>query len=370
MCKFGNILKYEYLKLFRRKIIWVTLGIMMILSAVIVFVSDVGFDPEEPGIVQYIRENKQKEMEIVGEKVDDRLLEKYRDKEYAQGLWYFLNCLFPSDYIYEVTEEKLYQQRQELLQNNMEDACLTKGEKAYWKQKEAGIEKPFTYGYTAGERKLIAVFYTMAMMQVIFVAVAVPAIFADEHFRKMDQLNLCSKYGKGRLYGAKITAGLTVGTGGTLCLILSSIIPILILYGFHGLDVRIQLIYAACSYPLTIGQMIGSQITLLLCASVLESAFAMFCAEKMKSGMGTMAVMTGILLLSLAISIPDQYRMAVQMWNCFPSNILAVWNLLDCRLVSLFGRYFTQMQILPIAYVVLAVLLAAGGWRGYKRYNE
>lgn len=108
MCEFGNILKYEYLKLFHRKIIWVTLGIMMILSTVIVFVSDVGFDPEEPGIVQYIRKNKQEEMEIVGEKVDDRLLEKYRDKECAQGLWYFLNCLFPSDYICEVTEEKLY----------------------------------------------------------------------------------------------------------------------------------------------------------------------------------------------------------------------------------------------------------------------
>lgn len=75
MCEFGNILKYEYLKLFHRKIIWVTLGIMMILSTVIVFVSDVGFDPEEPGIVQYIRKNKQEEMEIVGEKVDDRLLE-------------------------------------------------------------------------------------------------------------------------------------------------------------------------------------------------------------------------------------------------------------------------------------------------------
>lgn len=148
MCEFGNILKYEYLKLVRWKIIWVTLGIMMILSAVIVFVSDVGVDPKEPGIVRYIRENKQKEMEIVGEKVDDRLLEKYRDKEYAQGLWYFLNCLFPSDYICEVTEEKLYQQRQELLQNDMEDARLTKGEKAYWKQK-AGIEKLFIYGYIA-----------------------------------------------------------------------------------------------------------------------------------------------------------------------------------------------------------------------------
>ena len=86
----------------------------------------------------------------------------------------------------------------------------------------------------------------------------------------------------------------------------------------------------------------------------------------MKSGMGTMAVMTGILQLSLTLNIPEQFRIAVQLWNSIPSNILAVWNLLDCRLVSLFGRYFTQMQVLPI---VMAFLLAAGGWRGYKRYQ-
>lgn len=89
----------------------------------------------------------------------------------------------------------------------------------------------------------------------------------------------------------------------------------------------------------------------------------------MKSGMGTMAVMTGILLLSLTLNIPEQFRMAVQLWNSIPSNILAVWKLLDCRLVSLFGRYFTQMQVLPIVYVILVFLLAAGGWRGYKRYQ-
>ena len=45
----------------------------------------------------------------------------------------------------------------------------------------------------------------------------------------------------------------------------------------------------------------------------------------MKSGMGTMAVMTGILQLSLTPNIPEQFR--------------------------------------------IAFLLAAGGWREYKRYQ-
>ena len=34
------------------------------------------------------------------------------------------------------------------------------------------------------------------------------------------------------------------------------------------------------------------------------AAFAMFCAEKMKSSTGTIAIMVGILLLSLVVNIP------------------------------------------------------------------
>ena len=121
------------------------------------------------------------------------------------------------------------------------------------------------------------------------------------------------------------------------------------------------MIYPACSHSLTIGQVLAIQLLILLTAAVLESAFAMFCAEKLKSSTGTMAVMVGILLLSMAVNIPDQFRMASRLWLCIPSNALAIWNLLDCRLIPLFGKYFTQMPLLPIIYVALAALLAVGG---------
>ena len=209
----------------------------------------------------------------------------------------------------------------------------------------------------------------MVVMQIIFVAVAVPAIFAEEHFRKVNHINFCCKYGKKTLYAAKITAGVTLSLGGTICLVLACAIPVLILYGFHGLNTQIQMIYPACSHSLTIGQVLGIQLLILLTAAVLESAFAMFCAEKLKSSTGTMAVMVGILLASVVVDIPDQFRMASQLWLGIPSNALAIWNLLDCRLIPLFGKYFTQMQLLPIIYVALAALLAVGGYRGYRRYQ-
>ena len=81
-----------------------------------------------------------------------------------------------------------------------------------------------------------------------------------------------------------------------------------------------------------------------------------------------MAVMVGILLLSMAVNIPDQFRMASQLWLCIPSNALAIWNLLDCRLIPLFGN------ILPDAasanYICGSCSAAAvEGYRGYRRYQ-
>lgn len=136
----------------------------------------------------------------------------------------------------------------------------------------------------------------------------------------------------------------------------------------YGLNTQIQMIYPACSHSLIIGQVLGIQLLILLTAAVLESAFAMFCAEKLKSSTGTMAVMVGILLL-----YGSEYSGSISYGKpvvaLYSVNALAIWNLLDCRLIPLFGKYFTQMQLLPIIYVALAALLAVGGYRGYRRYQ-
>ena len=242
MSDFKRILGYEYLKLFRRKIIWITLGIMILLSAFVICISDIGLNSDGQNIIQYIHENRQKELEITGKPVDDVLFEEYKDKEYPHGLKYFLSCLLPSDQIQtkNITEDNVYGERKKMLNRYMEKYKLREGEREYWENQESRIKVPFTYEDTAGERKLSAAFYTMAVMQIIFVAVAVPAIFAEEHFRKVNHINICCKYVKKTLYAAKITAGVTLSLGGTICLVLACVIPVLILYGFYGLNTQLE----------------------------------------------------------------------------------------------------------------------------------
>lgn len=64
MSDFKRILGYEYLKLFRRKIIWITLGIMILLSAFVICISDIGLNSDGQNIIQYIHENRQKNWKL------------------------------------------------------------------------------------------------------------------------------------------------------------------------------------------------------------------------------------------------------------------------------------------------------------------
>ena len=267
------------------------------LSAFVICISDIGLNSDGQNIIQYIHENRQKELEIAGKPVDDALFEEYKNKEYPHGLevFFVLYITLRSDTVKNITEDNVYGERQKTLRRDMEEYKLKEGEKEYWENQENQIKTPFTYEYTAGERKPSAGFYTMVIMQIIFVAVAVPSIFAEEHFRKVNHINFAANMERKACTQLKSQQGVTLSLGGTICLALACAIPVLILYGFYGLNTQIQMIYPTCSHSLTIGQVLAIQLLILLTAAVLESAFAMFCAEKLKSSTGTMAVMVGIL---------------------------------------------------------------------------
>lgn len=102
---------------------------------------------------------------------------------------------------------------------------------------------------------------------------------------------------------------------------------------------------------------------------VLSVVFTMVLSEKCKSGVGTMAVVVGILILAGFLYIPEQYRIISQLWNMIPSNMTAVWNIFDVRLVSVLGNYYTMWQIVPFIWLFLSALLVMYGKRIYGKIS-
>ena len=374
MSDFGRLLKYEYLKVFRRKIVWIMLALMVVLGIFFVYISTIGEEVAPSGVLAEIHQEKQEGMAISGKKIDEALLENYSSvEELPDSLYYTMSAagtfVFDDDLEQKPSAEKFYKRREtRIFEDN--ESYLTEGERQYWEKEEESLSKPFVFEYNEAGKVIAAMFYTMMILQILFTAASIPAIFSDEHMRKMSQINFCCKNGRKKLYLAKITVGFTVNAGAFLFTFLTWALTALALFGFHGMGACVQLIYPNCSYHLTIGQFLGIQLGVALAMTVLCSAAAMFFAEILRSGVATMAILLGGMLLSGMLNIPEQtFRVLGQIWDSFSINFVAVWGILDSRLVPIAGKYFMQYQIVPAVWLALSALLTILGYLRYRRYQ-
>lgn len=115
------------------------------------------------------------------------------------------------DFSGSISQQELYKKRELQIREKWMDFQLTEQEKAYWQEKEDALTKPFTLQYFQGYEYLVSTqgIYMAFMLVSFCIAIVVSHVFSEEHVRKMDQLILCSRFGRNQLYFAKIWAGIT-----------------------------------------------------------------------------------------------------------------------------------------------------------------
>lgn len=102
---------------------------------------------------------------------------------------------------------------------------------------------------------------------------------------------------------------------------------------------------------------------------ILTGVFTIVLSEILRNGIGTLAVVGGITILSMFILIPTRYRVLAQVWNYLPCVLVYIQNILDCRLIPFFGTYLTNMQFVPILYIITGGILSAAGFKIYPKYQ-
>ncbi len=244
---------------------------------------------------------------------------------------------------------------------------LTEEEIVYWQEKADTLTTPMVYQFHEAYRNILENFLIVGFMMLLFATIALSSSFPDEHMYRTDQLVLCSTNGKMRLYWVKLMSGITVGCVGALLLTILTWILCLCVFGTEGFNAMIQIFYTTYAGNITIGQACLIAYGCLLMTSILMSVFVMFLSELFHSSIAAISITTAMILAGMLVQPPVEYRILGQIWDYLPTCFLAMWNTFDVRLVSLFGIHFTSYQIVPLLYVVVAVLLAFLGSRIYCR---
>lgn len=377
----GRLYIYEIRKIINRKMIWIV-GAVMILLCVFLSISDLisaAYDGEITGY-ERMKMARHYARGLSGRIIDDTLLQEMQDSykdEVKEGevreyvpIYMLVQSITEDDELSQkIDSDGLYFMQQNSIFQNHADQMLSEKEAEYWAEKNTQIETPFTYQYAEGWSNLWDYAYTINYMLLLMLTICLSTVFSTEHLRKTDAIILCSKYGKKQLYSAKILAGMTFAAISSIILFGASAISSFVVYGADGFHAALQIAFPMSSWTMSIGESVLVLFFTLLAVSFLYSIVIMFLSELLKNSVAVMAIPVGIMILTMMMDIPYQFRIPSQLYDLLPTNLLVSWELWDDRLVSVFGKYLTNFQIAPIIYLVMAVLLFFAGKSKYGKYQ-
>ena len=151
----------------------------------------------------------------------------------------------------------LYDLRKTVLAQRLDSQGLSEKDKEFWYSLEAQIETPFVYRYHRGPGNLLRAFQALGFFVLFLSAIGLSGSFAGENADRMNQLLLCSRYGKKELYTLKLAAGFTWILAAAVIMFLSVMIPYFGVYGMEGMGEMLQLVKPLSMLPYSIGHMLA-----------------------------------------------------------------------------------------------------------------
>lgn len=266
-------------------------------------------------------------------------------------------------------ESDLYAKRRSFQTSLWENLRLSEDEMDFWRKQDEKIKTPYIYEEHKRYHVILSNYQVVGLFVLLLTAISLSGIFTDEHTRKTDQIVLCSPLGKAKLYLAKIAVGISFSAISATLYQLFVLITTRCLYGTNGCQAAFQLLDGPNAIPVTCGQAVLIAYGNMLAAAIIISVFVMVLSELLKSSVATLAMVTGLLLLSMIFRVPGQYRVLAQIWDWLPWSFLAPRNVFGAYTISAFGRYFTSWQAVPVLYLAAGALIAALGNRVYQRFQ-
>lgn len=392
MYNFRGLVGMEYRKLFRKKIVWVT----VVLLAAVCLVSGlsglfgryyVNGEPTDTH-ANMLRTDSAYARSLSGHPIDDRLLremqEAYRKVPENTEIPYsateeYQKYARPYSEIHNfvlrvagnswdtISQADLYQLRLAAVEQGWKQLLLTDAEKGYLEKQEDSLEVPFVYGYDDGYTNYMSLLFTTGLLLLLGIAVCVPQIFSEEYSRKTDQLIASSPLGKTPLYLAKIFTGLTFCLGLALFLAGITAAAVFAVYGTDGFETAIQLDYPGLSWNITVGEAALILTGIYLLSALLLGSAAMLLSQLFRSSTPAMAVFLGYLLMVAVFNIPEEYRIPAQLWSYFPTVSTNLSNAFSQRLLAVGDVFLTGWQVVSLLYPAATAALLLVNYRKYRK---
>ena len=371
---FGTIYKYELLKILKNRVAIVTF-LILFFYAFIQGEFEVRGNVTTEELEQY-RTLSGREMDEefiseilaatddVGRIVDDS------DIAYEEPAYWIMDVIGYGSSFKDLSEERIYHEREMTIQEAHELACLTEEEESYWAEQEKEIRKPVIFHDTVVPSGVLEGTTNYMIMMVIIIATGLSSVFAMETQRKTDPMIRATLHGNRELYFTKMLAGMTYILGAIVVLLATFYTYIGIRWGFAGMDYAVQVYLPFSQMNLTNWQLAGILVMLTVLGSLLISAFSLLISNITRNSLAAMAIVIGghLALFAASTMVPYSMRGLSQFLSLLPSTLVSSRLVYEYRLVKL-GGYLRCYQAAPVLYLLLIMAFVAVGYVFYDRYE-
>lgn len=390
MKNFGTLFGYELKKIWMRPMTWAA---VLVFCAAFIAVTVQPFfrsggatftatDADGGEISQFLTAGEQYRLRVEGARalsgqpMDEAFFQTAREtipldrERFKKDGYFFLIDPSYCDFYIEFSEwldgtaEHYYAARQ----NGREQSWqrLTAEDAAYWRDMEAQVEKPFIYRPVLGPRMLMNMLGSagLGLFLPLLVGLCLCDLYAQERRTRAGALIFSSPRGRRCLYLAKTLAGAVSAVAVTLVVVAAGGLANLLFYGPYGYDGAIQISpwLWHSSLPITMGQGILILLGLLLAYALLCGAATALASVWSGSGTAAMAVSVGMMIAAMTLD-----RTQTGWWEFMPANLVDERGLNSLQVTRLFGVQLNILQSGLLLYLLLALVLAALCWLGWRR---
>lgn len=231
------------------------------------------------------------------------------------------------------------------------------------------IETPLYSDYYGGYEAYIIGSKSLAITVLFMILLLLSPLFSNEYEEKTDQVILCTKNGKGSLCRAKLFVSLVVSMLSAVLVMGLSWLAFLLLYGFEGGKVNIQVVNPGCTYPINLLEACLIHFVSVIFACALFGALICFLSAKVKRSTAPVVIMGTLLtIIPMFIWVPmKSSRIIYGLLKFFPANSVSFG--FDMSFIEMFGRLFTPYKFIWFVSTILIAVFSYFASHCFKRHQ-
>ena len=231
------------------------------------------------------------------------------------------------------------------------------------------IETPLYSDYFGGYEAYIMSSKGLAITALFMLLLLLSPIFSNEYEEKTDQIILCTRNGKGSLCRAKLFVSLVISVLGAALVMGLSWLAFLLIYGFEGGNVNIQVANPGCTYPLTLLEACLIHFVSVLFACALFAAMVCFLSARVKRSTAPVVIIGTLLtIIPMFIWAPLKSSGPIyELLKFFPVNSVSFG--FDRSFIEIFGILFAPYKFIWAFSTLLIAAFSFLAVRSFKRHQ-